>query len=131
MYGAHLTFWYATCLDTGIFWCLRGRKQVYRAFRQKTMIRDCIGLENERGLGTPLLRLMIRNGALTYSLPHIDEIRNDVRKHLKILPKKYFDIHRDYVYPVTHSKKLRALMQAVRRQELEQYENAPGVFPGR
>lgn len=97
-----------------------GLKNVYRQYdRHGKLKKDCIGLEGEKKLGRPLLKPFIQNGKLVQKLPSLDDIRFFCKSCLGQLPRKYFAINKEYVYPIKISKKLNDLMDNAKRQHLE------------
>ncbi len=92
-----------------------GRKQVYRIYKKNIMVRDIIGLDDEK-LGEPLLIEVIKNGKLVYPLPNLDQIKEHIKSQLKTLPKKLLDINKQHTYPVEISPKLKNLFQQVKKE---------------
>ncbi|MCW4047816.1 MAG: nicotinate phosphoribosyltransferase [Candidatus Bathyarchaeota archaeon] len=96
---------------------LPGRKQVYR-FKDADGFyeRDVIALADEEVGGEPLLRKVMENGKLTYSLPSLDEIRATAATNLAKLPEKYKQLTAAPEYLVKISPNLSALIRRLRRK---------------
>ncbi|MBT0159143.1 nicotinate phosphoribosyltransferase [Candidatus Bathyarchaeota archaeon A05DMB-2] len=97
---------------------LPGRKQVYR-FKDADGFyeRDVIALADEKVEGAePLLRKVMENGKLTYSLPSLEEIRTTAAANLAKLPEKYKQLTAAPEYPVEISPNLSALIRKLRRK---------------
>ncbi len=91
---------------------LPGRKQVYRVTDQNgKYAKDVIMLVEEQSDGEPLLKKMIDNGKLIYSLPSLKEIRAAAAQNLAKIPDKYCRLTDAPKYPVEISKKLADLVE--------------------
>lgn len=87
-----------------------GKKQIFRKYKNKKMIKDIIGLENEN-LGTELLHKIIESGKLKTKMPTLEEIKKHFKNEIKSLPDEYKKIKCLNVYPVEKSKKLISLFE--------------------
>lgn len=90
-----------------------GRKQIFRKFKNGKMVKDFIGLENEK-LGEPLLKPFIKNGKVIARLPDLEEIKKYAMEQLETLPEELKDLDRQHLYPVEPSGKLIKLLEGVR-----------------
>ncbi len=95
-----------------------GLKNVYRKYKNGKLQKDFIGLNDEKKLGLPLLKEYIKNGELVKKLPSLDKIRTYCMNSIKQLPKKYYDLNKEYVYPVKISPKLQNLLEQVRKKHV-------------
>lgn len=95
---------------------LPGRKQVYRKTLKGKWRGDTIGLNQEKNMGTPLLKPIFQKGKLIYGLPSVLEIRDYAKKQLNYLPKKYLEINKTYKYPVKISPKLKKLITRTKQE---------------
>jgi nicotinate phosphoribosyltransferase len=95
-----------------------GRKQVFRfAGRSKEWKEDVIALENENCPGgVPMLTRVMRGGKRVAPVVAVSEARARCLADLARLPKRYRQISRPSVYPVSHSTRLEALLDEVRRR---------------
>jgi len=95
-----------------------GRKQVFRIFRNGKMVKDIIGLENEK-LGEPLLKKFMENGKIVGRLPSLEEIKTYLDAQLKQIPKRFLSIKNSTVYPVLYSSSLKRLLEKVKKTHCE------------
>lgn len=96
-----------------------GLKNVYREYSSTGSFKsDTIGLEEEKGLGSPLLKPYILKGKLVKKLPSLDALSNYCQKEISRLPKKYLAIEQEYLFPVKVSHGLNKLNNIVRSQHL-------------
>ncbi|MFC1663445.1 nicotinate phosphoribosyltransferase [Patescibacteria group bacterium] len=94
---------------------LPGQKQVYRIKKGGVFAGDIIGLANEN-VGHALLKPIFKNGRLVYKIPELKTIRQKVKREMKLLPKRYLSINREYKYPVKLSSGLKKLIKKLERQ---------------
>jgi len=107
---------------------LPGRKQVYRFMdAEGGFCRDVIGLADEHFGGQPLLTQVMQNGALTYSLPSLEQIRQTASANLSKLPSKYKTLTETPTYPVEISPALADLVNSL-KEKLLQTEVTPIPF---
>lgn len=92
-----------------------GRKQVFRVYENGKMVKDIIGLEDEK-LGEPLLHKFIGQGKLLMKIPSLEEIKKNLEKELETLPEKYKDVNKGIKYPISTSDKLEALLEEVKKK---------------
>jgi nicotinate phosphoribosyltransferase len=83
---------------------LPGRHQVFR-----TVAGDVIGLIGEDVVGQPLLRPVIRDGALVEPLPSLGEIRDRAAAQIAALPERVRALRDPDTQPPVHSPRLAAL----------------------
>ena len=95
-----------------------GRKQVFRySNRNGELTGDKIALENEPpNGGEPLLVEMMRSGKRTAVSEPITVMRDRCIANLARLPRRYHQMNRAVTYPVRYSKRLKALLEKVRRR---------------
>ncbi len=104
---------------------LPGRKQIYRFYRDGIMVRDEIHMHDEPAPpgGEPLLKEIIRDGALVAELPSLQAIRERAAAQLAALPEplKALEVSQPAPYPVEISARLASLRDAmiVRAREIE------------
>ena len=94
---------------------LPGKKQVFRIIKNGKIKKDIIGLEDE-SLGNPLLIPVIRKGKQVYKVPSLEESRTYTTNQLASLPDFYKDIYSDRSSPLSISKKVKDLLETVRKQ---------------
>ncbi len=92
---------------------LPGIKQIYRVFKNGTMIKDIIGLEGEN-FGEPVLKLYMSDGEIVGRLPSLEEIKQYIATQIEKLPKKLLDIKRQQKYPVEISKKIEKKLNEIK-----------------
>ncbi|HEY4674524.1 MAG TPA: nicotinate phosphoribosyltransferase, partial [Candidatus Bathyarchaeia archaeon] len=94
---------------------LPGRKQVFR-FKDKNshFIRDVIGLDREKIDGEPLLIKVMDKGKIAYTLPSLEEIRENALENISHLPEKYKKLKGAPRYPVALSRGLKKLVKDVK-----------------
>ena len=92
---------------------LPGRKQVFRKYENGKMIKDIIGLEDEK-LGEPLLIKMIDEGEIIYDLPSLDQIKKYVENQIKTLPENLKSITEKQDYNVEISNKIMNALDSFR-----------------
>jgi nicotinate phosphoribosyltransferase len=95
-----------------------GRKQVFRYAKPNgEFAGDKIALENEPSNGgEPLLVEMMRGGQHVVAHEPISALRERCIGGLARLPSRCHQINRASVYPVRYSKRLKALLEKVRRR---------------
>lgn len=106
---------------------LPGRKQVWRQFDQHDAMReDILALQDEPGVGTPLLEMVMHDGAALLPNPPLTQIQAYVRYQLQSLPAALRSLSASAPYPVRVSEKLHALTAEVDRrlQERAQEDQA-------
>jgi nicotinate phosphoribosyltransferase len=87
-----------------------GRKQVWRTFgTDGVMMKDAMGLEEDRVAGKPLLRSVLRAGKRVAALPSLAEIRDTAAQSLHALPKPLSRLEEGFIYPVDVTAALRKL----------------------
>lgn len=80
---------------------LPGRKQVYRiSDEQGKYVKDIIALESEKVEGEPLLVPIIKDGAVVYKQPKLQEIQKRAKELLAKLPSQYKKIKSPDEYKV-------------------------------
>lgn len=94
---------------------LPGKKQVFRVFEDGKIKKDIIGLEEEK-LGEPLLIPVIKKGKQIYKIPSLKEYSIYTTKQLSTLSGSYKDIYSDKSAPLEVSKKVKDLLEKVRKQ---------------
>jgi len=92
---------------------LPGRKQVFRIYDSDKMVKDVIGLEDEK-LGEPLLIKVIDKGNIIYDLPSLDQIKEYVKRQVKMLPEDLKSITEKHDYNVQISKKIKETLDSFR-----------------
>jgi nicotinate phosphoribosyltransferase len=96
---------------------LPGRKQVYRfSDAEGKFEKDSIVLADEKVEGEPLLVKMMEKGKLTYTLPSLEQIRDNAAENLSKLPEEYKALTDAPVYPVELSRNLLNLVKTLKRQ---------------
>lgn len=86
---------------------LPGRKQVFRRFRNGTATSDVIALHDETLAGVPLLRPVMRNGALLGESIPLPQIRAHAQEAMNALPPDFRSLAPlPAPYPVTISMRL-------------------------
>jgi nicotinate phosphoribosyltransferase len=96
---------------------LPGRKQVYRfSDVEGRFEKDMIVLADEKVEGEPLLVKMMEKGKLTYTLPSLEQIRDNAMRNLSKLPEEYKALTDAPVYPVELSRNLLDLVKTLKRQ---------------
>jgi nicotinate phosphoribosyltransferase len=95
-----------------------GRKQVLRhSTPHGEYLRDKIALDDEPAAGgEPLLIEVMRGGKRTLPQIPVSDSRTLCASNLARLPKKYRQINRTAVYPVTYTTDLEALLEKVRKR---------------
>jgi nicotinate phosphoribosyltransferase len=95
-----------------------GRKQVLRFARTSGEWKgDRITLESESFAGgVPLLVEVMRGGKRTGPPASVRDARQRCLAGLARLPERYRQVSRQAVYPVSHSERLEALLDDVRRR---------------
>jgi nicotinate phosphoribosyltransferase len=95
-----------------------GRKQVYRhAASNGEFASDQIALENEPpNGGEPLLVQVMRGGRRALPKEPLGVARDRCIAGLARLPRRYRQLYRSPVYPVRYSKRLKAMLEQVRRR---------------
>jgi nicotinate phosphoribosyltransferase len=93
---------------------LPGAKQVFRRLDPNgRLLEDCVALEGEAGLGTPLLRPVMRAGRMLDVHPGLEQIRARVRAQLDALPPALRSLVPAAPYPVHVSPALDSLARRV------------------
>jgi nicotinate phosphoribosyltransferase len=95
-----------------------GRKQVLRSATPRgEYAGDKIALDGEPANGsTPLLIEVMRGGRRLTSVEPISALRERCTAGLAHLPQRYRQINRTTVYPVRYSKRLKTMLEKVRRR---------------
>ncbi len=94
---------------------LPGRKNIYRHKDPTGMYQgDIIGLQDETIKGEPMLQPVMKNGAIIYHMPSLDEIREKTRHCLSDLPGKYKKLTQAPKYPITLSQGLKSLIDNIK-----------------
>ena len=93
-----------------------GRKQVFRRLgADGRMAGDVLARDGEAHVGTPLLRPIMRGGALVAPLPSLDESRKTAAASLAALPEAHCRLDAGASYPVAVSEALRGLVKEMDR----------------
>jgi nicotinate phosphoribosyltransferase len=96
---------------------LPGKKQIFRqADDDGNYVKDIIGLEDEEVEGEPLLVRVMEKGTITYDLPSLEKIRENVLRNLSHLPNRYKKLKNAGSYPVELSPRLRKIKKALTNQ---------------
>jgi nicotinate phosphoribosyltransferase len=95
-----------------------GRKQVFRRSNsRREFASDEIALEDEPpNGGEPLLTQVMRDGRRTAPKEPLSALRDRCIANLACLPKRYLQLNRAAVYPVRYSRRLKAMLEEVRRR---------------
>ncbi|HTU35981.1 MAG TPA: nicotinate phosphoribosyltransferase [Candidatus Acidoferrum sp.] len=95
-----------------------GRKQVFRySNADGDFTHDQIALEEEPANGAqPLLIEVMRKGRRTQRVELVSELRARTFGNLGRLPEKYRRLDRSAAYPVRHSKRLKTMLENVRKR---------------
>jgi len=94
-----------------------GIKQVYRIIKYNKMVKDVVGLENEKIKGMKLLTPIIKDGKLIYKFPNIEKTRELIKEQLNLLPSKLKKIKISKIlYKVKISKKLKKLAKNTQKK---------------
>lgn len=94
-----------------------GAKQVWRERREGILVRDRLGLVEERQEGEPLLVPVLRGGRRTGPLPKLDEARARCAAGLAALPEALRRLDSAPPYPVETTPALRTLARACDRRQ--------------
>lgn len=94
---------------------LAGAKQIFRRTDATgRFVADILGTADERVEdATPLLETVMRDGRVCLSPPSLETIRARCRRQLDALADRYRKLDSPAVYPVTVSRRLRALQQGL------------------
>jgi len=96
-----------------------GRKQVYRQYRQGSMVQDILTLAHDECEGETLLQPIMRDGELLRELPSLQTIRAHAQAELAALPEHLRRLEAtDEPYPVTIAQALRNLAQELDGQSV-------------
>jgi nicotinate phosphoribosyltransferase len=80
------------------------------------MLKDRLSVEDDRSLGTPLLRPVLRGGRRVEALPSLAEIRSCAAQSLRALPKPLSGLEQGFAYPVEVMPRLRELAEECDRR---------------
>lgn len=96
-----------------------GKKQVFRVCDKRGFYsKDIIGLEGEAVKGEPLLKKVMGNGKIKYSLPSLGQIREYARNNISLIPARYKRLTQAASYPVSLSNGLSELISKVKSQTI-------------
>lgn len=96
---------------------LPGRKQVYRFYKNGTMERDIIGLEEEQ-LGNPLLKEVIKDG-VAVDLPSLHQVKEYAFTQQKTIPFRLCSVMPSAEpYPVEVSDGLKRMISKIEEEKL-------------
>jgi len=96
---------------------LPGRKQVFRVKDNKgNFVKDCIGLDNERCEGEPLLVKVMEKGEIIYRMPTLEAIRERALENLSKLPEEYKRLKKAPRYPVELSPALKKMIEQLTKE---------------
>ncbi|MCS7123101.1 MAG: nicotinate phosphoribosyltransferase [Candidatus Aenigmarchaeota archaeon] len=85
------------------------KKQIFRIIKNGKIVKDVIGLFDEKINGEKLLVKIIEKGKLVVKLPKLKKIRERCRDQMKMLDEKYKRIRNWEEFPVEYSRKLKEL----------------------
>jgi nicotinate phosphoribosyltransferase len=95
------------------------RKQIFRVFDKKGVMRkDIIGREEEK-LGEPMLKLQMKNGERVTKPEDLFVLKKRIEDNLDKMPKSMKEIYAKHNYPVVLSPKLKRLYIEVAKKHLE------------
>ncbi len=94
-----------------------GRKQVFREFKDKTMVKDILTTEGDEVEGVPLLEKVMSGGRRVSEPTGLKEIAMYTRSQLKALPSHFKALETKPAYPVKISPALSRLKKEIERQE--------------
>jgi len=94
-----------------------GRKQVFRGFKDNTMVRDILTTEGDEAEGVPLLEKVMSGGRRISGPAGLKEIAMYTRSQLKALPSHFKTLETKPAYPVKISPALSRLKKEIERQE--------------
>jgi len=96
---------------------LPGRKQVFRFYDEEgIMVRDVIGLEDEKIKGKPLLKKVVSRGKIIYEVPPLDKVRKYTLRNLTRLPRGLKNLNSKSRYRVEISARLRQLINTLTQE---------------
>ncbi|MCM8830996.1 MAG: nicotinate phosphoribosyltransferase [Candidatus Omnitrophica bacterium] len=95
---------------------LPSKKQLYRKFKNNTMVEDIIATENEKIEGEKLLKNLMKDGIILLKEKSLQEKRNIFTKKLATLPIQLRELTLKYKYPVKISKNLSTLAKKTKLQ---------------
>ena len=94
-----------------------GRKQVFRQFKDNTMVRDILTTEGDGLEGIPLLEKVMSGGRRISEPQGLKEIAAYTRSQLKALPAHFKALETKPAYPVKISPALSGLKKEIEQQE--------------
>lgn len=94
-----------------------GRKQVYRQFKDGTMVRDILTTEGDEAEGVPLLERVMSGGRRISAHKDLKEIAAYTRSQLKSLPAHFKALETKPAHPVKISPALSRLKKEIERQK--------------
>ncbi|HYA13290.1 MAG TPA: nicotinate phosphoribosyltransferase, partial [Syntrophales bacterium] len=94
-----------------------GRKQVFRQFKDNTMVRDILTTEGDGLEGIPLLEKVMSGGRRISEPQGLKEIAAYTRSQLKALPAHFKALETKPAYPVKISPALSGLKKEIDQQE--------------
>ena len=94
-----------------------GRKQVFREFSDKTMVRDLLTTEGDEVSGVPLLEKVMSGGRRIYEPKDLKEIVAYTQSQLNALPAHFKSLKTKPAYPVKISPALSGLRKEIERRE--------------
>jgi len=98
-----------------------GRKQIFRNYDEKGLMKgDIIGLETEK-LGEALLVKFISNGERLIAREDLFATKDRFLKNFKQIPKNYKNIYCKDKFPVEASKELKKLLKIVKKKHLKKH----------
>ncbi|MGD1153395.1 MAG: nicotinate phosphoribosyltransferase [Syntrophales bacterium] len=92
-----------------------GRKQVFRQFENRTMVRDILTIEGDEIEGVPLLAKVMEGGRRIVGRQDLKEIAKYTRSQVKSLPAHFQRLETTPLYPVKVSPALSRLGQELER----------------
>jgi nicotinate phosphoribosyltransferase len=93
-----------------------GRKQVFRQFENRTMVRDILTIEGDEIEGVPLLAKVMEGGRRIVGRQDLKEIAKYTRSQVKSLPAHFQKLEKTPPYPVKVSPALSRLGQELERR---------------
>ncbi len=92
------------------------KKQVFRHYDEKgKLVKDVIGLFNEKLDGKPLLQQIVKDGEIVYQPEDLNTIRDRALQNLKILPEELLSIDNKNPYIPEISQRLQEEAEKVKR----------------
>lgn len=96
---------------------LPGRKQIFRIYNKKgKMIKDIIGLENEKINATPILEQFMKNGKLIKNTYELKKVKYNLEKNMQTLPEYLKKVYVKKKYKVEKSKGIKKIIQKLKKE---------------